>query len=50
MDADPGKHRLDLAELNASLCYGNTSADAASMLCRDEIEVREKARQPGSTE
>jgi hypothetical protein len=33
-----------------SLAYGNTIADAASMLCRDEDEVRQKARQLGLVE
>jgi hypothetical protein len=52
MDANPGKHwsEMDLEELKASLHYGNTFADAASTLCRDEDEVRQKARQLGLTE
>jgi hypothetical protein len=30
--------------LRHSLDYGNTFADAASFLCRDEDEVRQKSR------
>ena len=39
-----------MKNLRHSLDYGNTFADAASMLCRDENEVRQKARQLGLTE
>ena len=48
MDENPGKHRseMDLEELKASLHYGNPfPAPTASMLCRDEDEVRQIARQ-----
>ena len=48
MDATSGKHRseMDLEELKASLQYGNPLfAATASMLCRDEDEVRQIARQ-----
>jgi hypothetical protein len=46
MDVSPGKHwsEMDLAELKASLHYGNMFAETASMLCRDEDEVRQKAK------
>jgi len=36
---------MDLEELKASLHYGNPFAATASMLCRDEDEVRQIARQ-----
>jgi len=36
---------MDIADLTHSLAYGNTIADAASFLCRDEDEVLQKARQ-----
>lgn len=41
-----------IADLAHSLAYGDTIADAASMLCREEPEVRQKAKaglveQPG---
>jgi hypothetical protein len=34
---------MAIADLTHFLDYGNTFADAASMLCRDEDEVRQKA-------
>jgi hypothetical protein len=40
---------MDIADLTSSLEYGNTFADTASFLCRDEDEVRQKARQLGLT-
>jgi hypothetical protein len=52
MDANSGEpwSEMDIADLTHSLAYGNTIADAASMLCRDEDEVRQKARQLGLVE
>jgi hypothetical protein len=52
MDVNPGKHwsEMDLEELKTSLHYGNMFAETASMLCRDEDEVRQKARALGLTE
>jgi hypothetical protein len=52
MDANSGKpwYEMDMEDLRHSLDYGNTFADAASMLCRDEDEVRQKARALGLTE
>jgi hypothetical protein len=41
---------MNIADLTHSLAYGNTIADAASMLCRDEEEVRQKAKELGLTE
>ena len=35
---------MDIKDLRASLDFGNTYADAARMLCRDEDEVRQKAK------
>jgi hypothetical protein len=49
MDANSGKSwsKMDLEDLRASLDFENTFADAASMLCRDEHEVRQKAKELG---
>jgi hypothetical protein len=47
MDANSGESwsDMDIQDLRASLDFGNTIADAASMLCRDEDEVRQKAKE-----
>ena len=52
MDANSGKpwSEMDLEDLRHSLDYGNTFADAASMLCRDEDEVRKKVQELGLVE
>jgi hypothetical protein len=52
MDANSGEpwSEMDVADLAQSLVYGNTIADAASMLCRDEDEVRQKAKELGLVE
>jgi hypothetical protein len=52
MDANSGEpwSEMDIQDLRASLDFGNTYADAASMLCRDEHEVRQKARELGLAE
>jgi len=52
MDANSGKpwSEMDLEDLRHSLDYGNTFADAANFLCRDEDEVRQKSRALGLTE
>jgi hypothetical protein len=52
MDANSGEpwSEMDVADLTHSLAYGSTIADAASLLCRDEDEVRQKARELGLTE
>jgi hypothetical protein len=39
---------MDLEDLRHSLDYGNTFADAANFLCRDEDEVRQKSRALGA--
>ena len=52
MDANSGEpwSEMDIQDLRASLDFGNTLADAASMLCREEDEVRQKARELGLVE
>jgi hypothetical protein len=49
MDANSGEpwSEMDLEDFRHSLDYGNTFAAAASFLCRDEDEVRQKAKQLG---
>jgi hypothetical protein len=49
MDANSSKSwsKMDIEDLRASLDFGNTFADAASMLCRDVDEVRQKAKELG---
>ena len=51
-DANSGEpwSEMDIQDLRASLDFGNTIADAASMLCRDEDEVRQKAKELGLVE
>jgi hypothetical protein len=41
---------MDITDLTHSLNYGNTIADAASMLCRDDDEVRQKTKELGLVE
>jgi hypothetical protein len=52
MDANSGEpwSETDIQDLRASLDFGNPFADAASMLCRDEDEVRQKAKELGPVE
>ena len=52
MDANSGEpwSEMDIQDLRASLDFGNTLADAASMLCSEEDEVRQKARELGLVE
>jgi hypothetical protein len=52
MDAKSGEpwSKTDLDDLKASLAFGNRIAATASMLCRDEDEVREKAKELGLEE
>ena len=52
MDANSSKSwsKMDIEDLRASLDFGNTFADAASMLCRDVDEVRQKAKELGLVE
>ena len=41
---------VDIQDLRASLDFGNTIADAAIMLCRDEDEIRQKMKELGLVE
>ena len=52
MDVDSGKSwsEMDLEDLRHSIDYGDTFAQAASFLCRDEDEVRQKAKELGLVE
>jgi hypothetical protein len=52
MDANSGEpwSEMDVEDLRHSLDYGNTFAATARFLCRDEDEVRQKARALGLTE
>lgn len=52
MDANSGElwSEMDIADLANSLAYGETFAQAASFLCRDKDEVRQKAKELGLTE
>ena len=43
MDANEPWSKMDLDDLKVSLAFGNGIAGTANVLCRDEIEVREKA-------
>ena len=52
MDVNSGKSwsEMDLEDLRDSIDYGDTFAQAASFLCRDEDEVRQKAKELGLVE
>jgi hypothetical protein len=52
MDANSGKpwSEMDLSDLRDCLDQGDTFAQAASFLCRDGDEVRQKARTLGLIE
>jgi hypothetical protein len=52
MDANPGEpwSKTDIDDLKASLAFGNGIAATANMLCRDEDEVRDKAKELGLEE
>ena len=41
---------MDIRDLTHALGYGDTFAQTASMLFRDLVEVRQKARELGLTE
>jgi hypothetical protein len=49
-NSDEPWSEMDIADLTHSLAYGNTIADAASLLCRDVDEVRKKAKELGLEE
>ena len=52
MDANSGEpwSEMDITDLKDSVAYGDTIAETATFLCRDEDEVRQKARQLGLVE
>ena len=52
MDANSGEpwSEADISDLKNELDHGRTVAETASFLCRDEDEVRQKARQLGLVE
>ena len=52
MDANSGEpwSEMDIADLANSLGYGDTFTQVASFLCRDEDEVRKKAKELGLIE
>lgn len=49
MDANSGKpwSEMDITDLTHAIKHGDTIAQAASFLCRDEDEVREKMKELG---
>jgi hypothetical protein len=52
MDANSGEpwSEADISDLKNEIDRGRTLAETASFLCRDEDEVRQKARQLGLVE
>jgi hypothetical protein len=52
MDANSGEpwSEMDISDLTTEIARGRTFAETASFLCRDEDEVRQKARQFGLIE
>jgi hypothetical protein len=52
MDANSGEpwSEMDISDLTNEIARGRTFAQTASFLCRDEDEVRQKARQLGLIE
>lgn len=52
MDANSGEpwSEMDIADLANSLAYGDSFAQVASFLCRDEDEIRQKANELGLIE
>ena len=49
MDANSGEpwSEMDISDLTNELAHGRTMAETASFLCRDEDEVRQKAKELG---
>jgi hypothetical protein len=49
MDANSGEpwSEMDIRDLTNEIVHGRTVAETARFLCRDDHEVREKARQLG---
>jgi hypothetical protein len=52
VDANSGEpwSEADIADLTHSVAYGDTVAETASFLCRDEDEVRAKMKELGLVE
>jgi hypothetical protein len=52
MDANSGEpwSEMDISDLKNELAHGRTFAQTASFLCRDEDEVRQKAKELGLAE
>jgi hypothetical protein len=52
MDANSGEpwSEADISDLTNELARGQTFAETASFLCRDEDEVRQKAKELGLVE
>ena len=52
MDANSGEpwSEADISDLKNELAHGRTVAETASFLCRDEDEVRQKAKELGLLE
>jgi hypothetical protein len=49
MDANSGEpwSEMDISDLKNEIAHGRTCAETASFLCRDEDEVRQKAKELG---
>ena len=49
MDSNSGEpwSEMDISDLTNELAHGRTMAETASFLCRDEDEVRQKAKDLG---
>jgi hypothetical protein len=47
MDANSGEpwSEMDISDLTNEIAHGRTMAETASFLCRDEDEVRRKAKE-----
>jgi hypothetical protein len=41
---------MDISDLTNEIAHGRTMAETASFLCRDEDEVRQKAKELGMVE
>ena len=52
MDANSGEpwSEMDISDLTNELAHGRTMAETASFFCRDEDEVRQKAKELGLVE
>ena len=52
MDANSGEpwSEMDISDLTNEIAHGRTMAEIASFLCRDEEEVRQRAKELGLVE